>query len=34
MLAIMHGASFRGNAAAALQDLAAAYDERLRIAIV
>jgi hypothetical protein len=32
-LAVMHGSSFRGNAAAALQDLAEAYDERLRIAI-
>ena len=32
-LALMHGSSFAGNAVAALQDLASAYDKRLRAAM-
>lgn len=32
-LALMHGSSFAGDAAAALRDLASAYDKRLRAAM-
>ncbi|PVE21845.1 MBL fold metallo-hydrolase [Microvirga sp. KLBC 81] len=33
MLAVMHGSSYAGNAGAALQDLAGAYETRLRAAM-